>query len=154
MITCTLVLNRNIDDGKKKYSNTRKESESKHDVIRRCLECKDSEKIFKAIRRVEIIPPLNLKAIHLKKNAKEGMNERKDRSPSSSTSPDTEIEITHRVPNKQGNTTMKPEKYDGTTSIDGFFSRFDACSRYYDRDEEEKLTHLCYCMTGEMAIAL
>jgi len=46
---------------------------------------------------------------------------------------------------------MKPEKYNGQTSFETFFVQFNNCSKYNRWDEEDKLAHLRWSLTGSAA---
>jgi len=44
---------------------------------------------------------------------------------------------------------LLPDKYNGSTSCESFLAQFDACSRYNHFDENDKLAHLCWCLSGQ-----
>ena len=45
----------------------------------------------------------------------------------------------------------KPDKFDGTTSVDAFLEQFHTCARYNRWDREDKYVHLKLCLKGSAA---
>ena len=45
----------------------------------------------------------------------------------------------------------KPEKFDGTTSVEAFLEHFDTCAMYNRWDHEDRYVHLKLCLKGSAA---
>jgi len=43
---------------------------------------------------------------------------------------------------------LLPDKFNGSTSVEAFLAQYEACARYNKWKENDKLAHLCWCLSG------